>query len=118
MEMYLRTVRSWVADRPPVSFELEQNCFWIWMVVQNKLRTVRSIGADGPPLKLETDTETWSFCMGCPNELRTVHPDCNGRLREAFIEDIAVGFEMADRPVPVGRTVRENSVFTGFECNG
>ena len=101
-----------------VSFELEQNRFWLWMVVQNELRTVRSLEADRPPLKPETDTEIWSFCMGCPNELRTVRLGCNGRLREAFIEDIAVGFEMVDRPGLVGRTVRENSVFTGFECNG
>ena len=54
------------------SFELEQNCSWLWMVVQNELRTVRSMEADGPPLKTETGAETWSFCMGCPNELRTV----------------------------------------------
>ena len=26
-----------------VSFELKQNCFWLWMVVQNELRTVRSM---------------------------------------------------------------------------
>ena len=52
-----------------VSFELKQNCSWLWMVVQNELRTVRSMGADGPPLKTETGVETWSFCMGCPNEL-------------------------------------------------
>ena len=55
-----------------VSFELEQNHFWLWMVVQNELWTVRSMGADGPPLKTETVAETWSFCLGCPNELRTV----------------------------------------------
>ena len=55
-----------------VSFELEQNRSWLWMVVQNELRTVRSMEADGPPLKTETGAETWSFCMGCPNELRTV----------------------------------------------
>ena len=68
------------ADSPPmgagrssvVSFELEQNRSWLWMVVQNELRTVRSMEADGPPLKTETGAETWSFCMGCPNELRTV----------------------------------------------
>ena len=29
---------------------------------------------------------------------QTVRPGYNGLLREAFIEDIAVGFEMADRP--------------------
>ena len=93
------------------------------MVVQNELRTVRSMGADGPPLKTETGAETWSFCFRCPNELRTdrppfvrrtVRPGCNGRLREAFIANIAIGFEMADRPGPVGRTVRENSILTGF----
>ena len=55
-----------------VSFELEQNRSWLWMVVQNELRTVRSTEADGPPLKTETGAETWSFCMGCPNELRTI----------------------------------------------
>ena len=55
-----------------VLFELEQNHFWLWMVVQNELRTVWSMGADGPPIKTETGAETWSFCMGCPNELRTV----------------------------------------------
>ena len=55
-----------------VLFELEQNHFWLWMVVQNELRTVRPLGADGPHLKPKTGTETWSFCMGCPNELRTV----------------------------------------------
>ena len=55
-----------------VSFELEQNCFCLWMVVQNELRTVRSMGADGPPLKTETGAETWSFCMGSPNDLWTV----------------------------------------------
>ena len=48
----------------------------------------------------------------------TVRPGCNGQLQEAFIENMDVGFEMADRPGPMGRTVRENSVFTGFECNG
>ena len=72
----------------------------------------------GPPLKTETNTKTWSFCLGCPNELQTVRPGCNGRLRKSFIEDIAVGFEMADRPGPVGRTFCKNSIFTGFECNG
>jgi hypothetical protein len=101
-----------------VSFELEQNLFWLWMVVQNELRTVWSMGADSPPIKTETGAETWSFCMGCPNELRTIRPGCNGQLREAFIENIAVGFEMADRPGLVRRTVRETSVFTGFEFNG
>ena len=55
-----------------VLFELEQNRFWLWMVVQNELRAVRPLGADGPHLKPKTGTETWSFCMGCPNELRTV----------------------------------------------
>ena len=55
-----------------VSFELEQNRSWLWMVVQNELRTVRSMEADGPPLKTETGAETWSFCMGSPNDLWTV----------------------------------------------
>ena len=55
-----------------VSFGLEQNRSWLWMVVQSELRTIRSLGADGTPLKIETGAETWSFCMGCPNKLRTV----------------------------------------------
>ena len=55
--------------------------------------------------------------MRCPNEPWTVRTGCDGRLREAFIEDTAVGFEMADRPGPVERTVHKNSVFTGFEYN-
>ena len=55
-----------------VSFELEQNHFLLWMVVQNELWTVRFLGADGPPLKTKTGAETWSFCFRCPNELRTV----------------------------------------------
>ena len=42
-----------------VSFELEQNHSWLWMVVQSELRTVRSLGADGPPLKTETGAKTW-----------------------------------------------------------
>ena len=42
-----------------ISFELEQNRSWLWMVVQNEPRTVRSLGADGPPLKSETGAETW-----------------------------------------------------------
>ena len=47
-----------------VSFELKQNCFWLWMVVQNELRTVWSMGADGPPLKPETGAETWLSVWG------------------------------------------------------
>ena len=42
-----------------ISFELEQNRSWLWMVVQNELWTVRSMGADGPPLKAKTGAETW-----------------------------------------------------------
>ena len=47
-----------------VSFGIEQNCSWLWMVVQNELRTVRSMGADGPPLKPETGAETWLSVWG------------------------------------------------------
>ena len=42
-----------------VSFELEQNRSWLWMVVQNEPRTVRSLGADDLPLKPKTGTEIW-----------------------------------------------------------
>ena len=55
-----------------VSFELEQNCSWLWMEVQSELRTVRPLGADGPPLKPKMGAETCSFCIGCPNKLRTI----------------------------------------------
>ena len=41
-----------------VSFELEQNRSWLWMLVQSELWTIRSLGADGPPLKTETGAET------------------------------------------------------------
>ena len=57
-----------------ISFELEQNRSWLWMVVKTELRTVRDMGVDGPPLKPETGAETWSLCMGCQNVLRTVRP--------------------------------------------
>ena len=41
-----------------VSFELEQNRSWLWVVVQIVLRTVRTLGADGPPPTEISGTET------------------------------------------------------------
>jgi hypothetical protein len=35
---------QWGGRSAVVSFELEQNRSWLWMVVQNELRTVWSLG--------------------------------------------------------------------------
>ena len=44
-----------------VSFELEQNRSWLWVVSEIVLRTVRALGADGPPPTENSGTETLQF---------------------------------------------------------
>ena len=44
-----------------VSFELEQNRSWLWVVSQIVLRTVRPLGADGPPPTKNFGRETLRF---------------------------------------------------------
>ena len=44
-----------------VSFELEQNHSWLWVVSEIVLRTVRPLGADGPPPTENSGTETLRF---------------------------------------------------------
>ena len=41
-----------------VSFELEQNRSWLWVVSEIVLRTVRPLGADSPPPTEISGTET------------------------------------------------------------
>ena len=44
-----------------VSFELEQNRSWLWVVSEIVLRTVRPLGADGSPPNENSRTETLRF---------------------------------------------------------
>ena len=44
-----------------VSFELEQNRSWLWVVSEIVLRTVRALGADGPPPTENSGTEILRF---------------------------------------------------------
>ena len=48
-----------------VLFELEQNCSWLWVVVQIVLQTVRPLGADGPPPVEISETETLLVLVVC-----------------------------------------------------
>ena len=44
-----------------VSFELEHNRSWLWVVSEIVLRMVRPLGADGPPPTENSGTETLRF---------------------------------------------------------